>query len=62
MNGCLLAIDDLRILQLLDGNLQLNVWLPITIVLFRHVEEFFKLLFCNDFFTPATIISDKNSA
>ena len=62
MNGCLLAIDDLRILQLLDRNLQLNVWLPITIVLFRRVEEFFKLLFCNDFFTPATIIGDENSA
>ena len=34
----------------------------ITIVLFRRVEEFFKLLFCNDFFTPATIIGDENSA
>ena len=62
MNGCLLAINDLRIFQSLDRNLQLNVWLPITIVLFRRTEVFFKLLFCNDFFTPATRIGDENPA
>ena len=39
-----------------------NVWLPITIVLFRRTGVFFKLLLCNDFFTPATRIGNENCA
>ena len=39
---------------------QANVRLPITIVLFRRTGVFFKLLFWNVFFTPATRILNEN--
>ena len=57
MNGCLLAINDLRILQLLDRNLQLFGCL--SLLFYLDVLECFQIIICNDFFTPATRIGNE---
>ena len=56
MTGCLLDINNLSILQLLDRNLQLMFGSPSLLFYLDVLESFLNYYyFCNDFFTPGVL-------